>query len=329
MSRLPRILRRLAALALLPLSIVPVVFAVPLVEDEYNQFASRFLNREALPAPDVPPARDYAPVRVPRGRVPVLLYHGIGDSGSRYSISREAFARQMAMIDQAGFETIGIETYARWFRGERVRLPRRPLLLTFDDGRLDSFRGADAVLERRGFRAVMFAMSGEAAQEGSFYLSWQELRQMQESGRWDVQLHAGNAHHAVRVDKRGREGPFLANRIWREGEGLERFAAARDRILGDLASAEREFAARIPGFAPYAFAVPFGDYGQRETNDRRIPGLLRPWLAYEFDLTFIQAADPPFTRPGGATEIARRFEVDRSTSMAELYRWLSRYERRR
>lgn len=320
-------LRRLAALALIPLSIVPVVASLPQVEDEYDEFAGRFLNREALPAPEVRLDRGYAPVQVPRGTVPVLLYHGIEERGSSYSIARDEFARQMEMLDRAGFRTIGIDTYTRWLHGKRVRLPRRPLLLTFDDGRLDSFRGADAVLQQHGFRAVMFAIAGHAKEEGSFYSTWDELRAMARSGRWDVQLHAARGHTQVPLDGRGRSGPFYANRIWQAGK-LESFAAARDRIIGDLTDAELEFRRYLPGFRRFAFAVPFGDFGQLRTNDGRIPRMLRPWMAHEFGVTFVQAADAPFSRPGGATEIVRRFEVTRSTSTDDLHRWLSRYRSR-
>lgn len=332
MRRTLTVARRLAALALLPLSIVPIVASLPKVEDEYQQFEERYLNREALPASRVR-APDVPPVDVPEGRIPVLTYHGIEgpEPSSPYSISQEAFARQMAMLDELGFETVDVETYARWIDGEDVELPDKPLLLTFDDGRLDSFRGGDAVLERHGFSAVMFAIAGEAGTQSGFYSTWDELREMADSGRWEIQLHAGHGHHGVPTGPgRHDEGAFYANRVWNGDEaGLESFDAARDRIIGDLAWGEEQAAANMPGFRPHLFAVPFGEFGQHETNDERIPRMLRPYLAHEFRAIFVQATDPPFSRPGGATHIVQRFEVRRSTRTSELYDWLSRYDRER
>lgn len=325
-------LRRLAALALLPLSVLPVVVSLPKVEDEYEQFEERYLDREALPAPRAS-APDVPPVRVPEGRVPVLAYHGVepGRPSSPYSVSQREFARQMAMVDQLGFETIGVETYARFVAGEDVDLPEKPLLLTFDDGRLDSFRGADAVLERHGFRAVMFAMAGEAGEQSGFYSTWEELREMEQSGRWEIQLHAGHGHHGVPTGPgQSQEGAFYANRIWNGREaGLESFAAARDRIVGDISWGRQEMEENMPGFRSRLFAVPFGEFGQHHTNDRRIPRMLRPFLAHEFAAIFVQAADPPFSQPGGATHVVRRFEVRSSTGTDGLYAWLSRYGRGR
>ena len=332
MRRVPSIVRRAAALALLPLSIVPVVASLPKVENEYEQFEATYLDRDPLPAPRVA-APDVRPVDVPEGRVPVLTYHGIEgpNPSSPYSISREAFARQMAMLDELGFETIDVETYVRWIDGEDVDLPEKPLLLTFDDGRVDSFRGADAVLARHGFTAVMFAIAGEAGTRSTFYSTWDELREMQESGRWEIQFHAGHGHHGVPTGPGRRdEGAFYANRLWHGREaGLESFDGARDRIVADIAWGREQMAANIPGFEPSLFAVPFGEFGQHETNDERIPRMLRPYLAHEFRVIFVQASDPPFSRPGVATHLVKRFEVRRSTGTDELYDWLSRYDRRR
>ena len=44
---------------------------------------------------------------------------------------------------RAGFESISLAQYTRFRRGDSRGLPARPVLITFDDGRLDSYRGAD------------------------------------------------------------------------------------------------------------------------------------------------------------------------------------------
>ena len=69
-------LKKLATVALLPLSLLPVVLGLPKVEEEYEHFRASYVDRDPLPAPEVA-ARNWAPVRVPAGRVPVVVYHGI------------------------------------------------------------------------------------------------------------------------------------------------------------------------------------------------------------------------------------------------------------
>jgi len=47
------------------------------------------------------------------------------------SIDRERFARHVALLSHAGYETITLEAFVRFVRGQDVRLPPRPLLLSF------------------------------------------------------------------------------------------------------------------------------------------------------------------------------------------------------
>ena len=74
-----------------------------------------------------------------------------------YGVDAYDFAKQMTMIKHAGYQTIGLQTFVDFVRGRPVKLPPRPLLLTFDDARADSWTGsrehpAEASLHRRHVR---------------------------------------------------------------------------------------------------------------------------------------------------------------------------------
>ena len=90
--------------------------------------------------------------------------------------------------------------------GSDDNLPKRPILITFDDGRLDSYRGADKILAEHGFRATMFAIAGYVEEDSPFYLNWDELRRMAKSRRWDVQEHAGIGHIERALRRRRARG---------------------------------------------------------------------------------------------------------------------------
>jgi peptidoglycan/xylan/chitin deacetylase (PgdA/CDA1 family) len=131
----------------------------------------------------------WAPRPPDRSVVPVLLYH---------RVAPKAFARQMALLDHAGYETITLEEFVRLIRREQVRLPPRPLLLTFDGGRADSWIGSDAILAELGFNAVVFVDVGRVnAEKQAEYLTWKELDALQRGGRWEVQLQSGAGHHEI------------------------------------------------------------------------------------------------------------------------------------
>jgi peptidoglycan/xylan/chitin deacetylase (PgdA/CDA1 family) len=304
---------------LLVASIAPVLFvAVPLAKDEHERFESRYLDRDPLPAPDVTTPE----ARLPAfgGGVPVLAYHGIDEQG-RYAVTREQFARQLAMLDAAGVETITVDQYASFLRGDPSGLPERPLLLTFDDGKLSSFRGADAVLERYGMNAVMYAIAGETEEGSEYYLAPDELSEMVESGRWEVQAHAGELHREIAYDAAGRTGPAYAYRAYADG-GLETMAEYRQRVLGDIDDAVARLADDVDGFEDTTFSFPFGAYGQYGTNDPRIPRILPRLLGQRFDALFAQPSDARFTRPGPPGRVLDRFELHRRTTAGELRAWL-------
>jgi hypothetical protein len=137
-------LRGAAAFLLLPLSLIPLIFAVPRLRGPSD---APSVERRALPVPAIHPTvaelARWQTLPAFRGAVPVLVYHGINDQADHYSVSQAAFTEQMEMLKRAGFQTISIGQYVRFLQGDVRGLPPRPVLITFDDGRLDSYRGAD------------------------------------------------------------------------------------------------------------------------------------------------------------------------------------------
>ena len=313
--------RALSAL-LIPLSVLPLVLVAPLIADAYRNFDRRH-NSAPLPAPELrltaAQKLRFEPVAPLRGAIPVLAYRGIGRGGDGYSVTRRAFAEQMAAIQHMGFRTIGIDQYVR-FRGGRLGgLPPRPVLITFDDGRLDSYRGADLILARFGFRAVMFVSTDQPGRKHPSYLTWKELHAMSDSRRWEVQPQAHEGHIRVAVDARGNTGPFYAARRFTRSEGRESFAEYEQRVTSDVFASKA--AVEEQGFVPHAFALPYGDYGQLSANDPRIAPFMRDFLERQFEAVFVrdERNAPGYTRPGGAAE---RYQVHSETTTDRLYVWL-------
>lgn len=320
-----RLLRSLGATALVPLSVVPIALAVPIVVGQYQQAALRHavatLVRSVLPAPRVRLDGSFPPLPEYRDAIPVLVYHGVQDRGDNLlDVSRERFAQQMAMLHQAGFHTISIEQYARWQRGERIGLPARPILLTFDDGRYDTWQGADQVLKRYGLRATIFLITGASDSNNPFHVHWREARKMAASGRWDLQLHAHAGHHLVTTDAAGDQGPFYAYRTFRAGR-METYAAFQRRVTTEVDAGIAALRRNIPGFRPWAFSTPYGNLGVVRSNDSRIGGFVRGLLESRFAAVFEQET-PGYSTPVGPRETERRHEVHRTTTAGSLYRWL-------
>ena len=137
-----------------------------------------------LPAP--------CPLRLPRHLprrtrgVAILMYHRVNVvSPSTPAITRRltvdpvVFAHQMRWLRSHGFHTI---TQRQLFdalmcgRG----LPRKPILITFDDGYRDTFTKASPVLARLGMHATAYVISGRISKPS--FLRWRQLPRLEARG---------------------------------------------------------------------------------------------------------------------------------------------------
>jgi hypothetical protein len=224
----------------------------------------------------------------------------------------------MAALDAAGFHTLDAHTYARFARGEDVDLPPRPILITFDDGRLDSFRGADAVLEQHDFRATMFAIAGATVDASRTYLSADELSDMEASGRWDIQFHAGDGHQQIETAS-GRTRPFYGG--LEPGESLAEFD---DRVQDDLDDGREQLADMVPGAElGDLFSVPYSDYGQAPGGELPIAVTSLRSMTSRFTAVFIQRSELHPTRRG-QHGLLTRYEPKPDTTPKDLLRVLRR-----
>jgi peptidoglycan/xylan/chitin deacetylase (PgdA/CDA1 family) len=281
-------------------------------------------GRAPLPAPHVSISEHdqarWAPGPPRRSTIPVLGYHGIAPNATGEAVTPEQFARQMTLLSHAGYDTITLTTLVHFLRGEPTRLPPRPFLLTFDDGRLDSWTGSDATLRRLGFNAVLFVDTGRVDKRDPAYLSWRELDALERSGRWDVQLEAGTGKHLMRYGPSPSDvGSFYTYR------GTDEILGGwRERVFGDLSWGEHQLAVRIHGYRPLAFSPPYGNYGQAGTNDPAIPRLLLARLHASFPVVFTQDRPALVNEGAGTAQPVGRLKItahDGERDLIALFDW--------
>lgn len=100
--------------------------------------------------------------------VPILMYHNVLDDEtlSVWQVSAEEFARQMDELKAAGWKTILPDDIWRASRGLFI-LPRKPVVITFDDGYEGVMTFAEPVLKEHGFKAICYLVVGRIAGEGA------------------------------------------------------------------------------------------------------------------------------------------------------------------
>jgi peptidoglycan/xylan/chitin deacetylase (PgdA/CDA1 family) len=120
--------------------------------------------------------------------VPVLIYHEIVNDEAppgetRISLAR--FSEQMSLLARNGYTPISVAELVHFMR-EGGALPRRPIVLTFDDG-WKNVLNAVPVLNRYRFKASFWIITGKGI--GGDYLTWEDIGALAKNPRFEVQSH--------------------------------------------------------------------------------------------------------------------------------------------
>ena len=138
-----------------------------------------------------------------RPQVPILCYHQIRDwrakdskSAKDYIIPTGAFKEQMQMLADSGYHTVlPDQVYAYLTTG--APLPKKPIMLTFDDGDLDQYETALPILEKHGFKGAFFIMTVAIGRRGKQpYMDKAQIKDLSDKGH-TIGAHTWD-HHNVK-----------------------------------------------------------------------------------------------------------------------------------
>ncbi len=257
-----------------------------------------------------------------RSPVPILLYHSVAKFKRSDQVDETLFRAQMQALKDAGYHPVFVSDMSDFFDGRKA-LPPKPILITFDDGRIDAFRNATPILKETGMKATMFVIVG-GINGAPFHAGLGDLRKYQSSGLWQLQYHANEGHGLVPIDP-VHKSPFLANRMWLAQKGrLETHEEAQARIENDARTGVEKFLQYFPNMKgkPLGFALPFGEAGQEDyTNDPGLDAVNERIIDQYFRFGFVQS-QWGFNLPNTKRSEAMRFEVPKDMTPRQLMRHL-------
>ncbi|WP_225845538.1 polysaccharide deacetylase family protein [Streptomyces sp. HPF1205] len=303
-------------LALLAAALFCAPFAAAWQYQRYRQAVER---QTAAPVARLSGPAGAAVRRAADGTGPVVLaYHDVRPGGGGpYTVPPRRFAAQLTALRAAGYRTVDSAAFTRFLRGGR--LPARSVYLTFDDGAQGLWRYADPILAAHGMHGAAYLITGHVGRRHSYYLSWDEVRAMARSGRWDFQSHTWRAHRHAAVDAAGRLGPALADRLWlpaahrveTPAEYCRRVSADLDRSVADITGHG------LP--RPTLFAYPFSEAADRSGLPAAGPVLGRLLRArFAAALTNVGSRPLPAGARAAAAGEVQRLEVTARTTVAQL-----------
>lgn len=144
--------------------------------------------------------------------LPILMYHALeagAPSGYGYAVSAAQFERQLDAIRRAGFETISL---GRLFDGldGKAPLPRKPIVLTFDDAYRNIYEVAWPLMRERAMTGTLFVVADHVGGSNEWdqakgmprleLLDVAELKSLADAG-WEVGSHGCRHLELAKADE--------------------------------------------------------------------------------------------------------------------------------
>lgn len=182
-----------------------------------------------------------------RESVTILMYHNLSPEEahceSAWTMQPEKLREDLQWLSDHGYETVLPRELAAQQRDDGSPLPKKMVMLTFDDGYESNYTYAYPILREYGAKAAVALIVGHIDTGGGF-LTWDECREMEQSGLFEFGSHTYDHH------------------IREEANGVERLAGETQadyaqRIGSDLDESIRVLRREL-GHEPVYFAYPLG-----------------------------------------------------------------------
>jgi peptidoglycan/xylan/chitin deacetylase (PgdA/CDA1 family) len=146
--------------------------------------------------------------------VPIILYHHVGyhSGGDRFYVSPERFEQEMKYLHDQGYTSISVETLVTAIT-QGAELPPHPVIITFDDGNLDTYVEAYPITEKYGLTGVIYIVGSYIGADG--YMSRDQIQEMAASG-WEVGSHTMTHADLTLLDPDGLRYEVLKSREYLE-----------------------------------------------------------------------------------------------------------------
>lgn len=127
--------------------------------------------------------------------IPTLMYHKIKDQventedDQSMSVSTANFEAQLKALLEAGYTPINFKQLKDYLEGTSG-LPKRPILITADDGYLCNYTKAYPILKKYNAQATFFVTSFYVGVTNEHeHFTWEQAKEMEASGLIDIQSH--------------------------------------------------------------------------------------------------------------------------------------------
>ena len=210
-------------------------------------------------------------------KLPIIMYHSVVKDEERrsdYVVSLRQFKEDIEAIDSAGYNTVNIADLISYVGGGE--LPKKPIMITFDDGFLNNVDLCGPVLKEHGMKAVLSVVGvyTECEEKCDWkrsdnysYLTWEEISRAQKKGIFEIQNHSYNMHGG-----NGRQGAKKFS-----GEDAQTFKMN----IGEDVCHMQALLEQKSGIRASCFTYPFGYFDSDTKEVIRQSGFSASLICYE------------------------------------------------
>lgn len=154
-------------------------------------------------------------------RIPILMYHHLLPNGATAAeISPERFREHMLAIKNKGYTTITDKDLLNYLEG-KGQLPKKPILITFDDGYRSNYLHAYPVLKELQMKATVYLITSRVVEGKNKYpneipkFSWGEAEKSLDV--FSFQGHTFDFHYKGKNSRKQFKGMITGRMILRSG----------------------------------------------------------------------------------------------------------------
>lgn len=210
-------------------------------------------------------------VRAHATELPILMYHNLTTDATEtnsMTITQERFRLDMEFLQEYGYTPLLPADLIAIYEGT-IKMPDKPVMVTFDDGYVSNYTLGYPVLQNTGMKAVIALITAniqtqESRPQDSVFLTWEEVRELSDSGIIEIGLHTHNLHNPQYGGATAPDGINGVHRL--SGETKEAYEV---RVGADLQTGVSLIRQNTGVQTINYFSYPFG------ACDRWMEGLLK------------------------------------------------------
>ncbi len=152
--------------------------------------------------------------------IPILCYHNLSSIRGSMNMTPERFESQIKYLKDNGYNIIPLKEAVAYLEGKRDSLPAKPIVITADDGWKSDYVYMYPIVKKYNIPVTLFIYP-QTISTGKNALTWEEVKELQQTGLFDIQGHT-YSHPNFKHEKKNRTSAEFEKFVTKELSGSKK-----------------------------------------------------------------------------------------------------------